>query len=226
MLNRSSEDYIKNIYKLLHKGEKATTSAIASNLQLADASVTDMIKKLSEKGYLKYEPYKGVELTASGRRVAMKIVRRHRLWEMFLVRFLEFSWDQVHDEAERLEHVMSEQLEHKLDKALGFPTLDPHGDPIPTIDGDLDRTAYAPLSDFGPGSKVRIHRVSDDDPELLQHAARIGLALNTTLVVKEKLDFDGSMTVKIGSKEQFISRRVADSVFVQPFRGEPNRERA
>jgi DtxR family Mn-dependent transcriptional regulator len=215
-MNRTSEDYIKNIYKLQRSGEKVTTSALATNLQLADASVTDMVKKLSEKGYLRYEPYKGVELTASGRRVAMKIVRRHRLWEMFLVRFLAFSWDQVHDEAERLEHVMSEQLERKLDKALGYPTLDPHGDPIPTIDGELDGTAYAPLSDFGPGASVRIHRVSDDDPELLQHASKIGLLLNAKLVVKEKMNFDGSMIVKVGSKEQFLSQQVTQAIFVRP----------
>ncbi len=216
MKNISTEDYVKAIYKLEGEGKRVTTSALAAQLQLADPSITDMVKKLSDKGLLNYAPYQGVGLTAKGRRMAMQIVRRHRLWEMFLVKFLGFSWDQVHDEAERLEHVTSDELEKHLDEVLGFPGADPHGDPIPTTDGDLDRTVYRALTDFEPGSAVRIHRVSDDNPEILQHAARIGLALNARLVVKEKKSFDGSMVVKVGSKEQFISRQVAQSIFVQP----------
>ena len=216
MPNPTIEDYVKTIYMLQRKGEKVTTSALALQLQLADASITDMLKKLSSKGFVRYERYQGVELTGSGRRMALKIVRRHRLWEMFLVEFLGFSWDKIHDEAERLEHVTSDELEHQLDKVLGFPTVDPHGDPIPTINGELDHRKETPLADYDSGAKVRIYRVSDHDPEILQHAARMGLALNTKLVISEKMRFDGSMVVRVGSKQRFLSREVAKSIFVEP----------
>ncbi|HET6274207.1 MAG TPA: metal-dependent transcriptional regulator [Bacteroidota bacterium] len=215
ILNKSTEDYIKNIYKLQREGEKVTTSALAMTLQLSDPSVTDMIKKLSEKGLVRYAPYRGVELTASGRLMALKIVRRHRLWEMYLMKFLGFSWDKVHDEAERLEHVTSEEMEQKLDEALGFPAADPHGDPIPDATGGLEHTAYAALHEFGVGDVVKVLRVSDDDSQILQHATKLGLGLNKKLTVREKMNFDGSMVVKVGGKDQFISREVAGSIFVE-----------
>jgi len=215
MANISTEDYIKHIYKLQRKGEKVTTSALAGSLQLSDASITDMLKKLSDKGYVRYKPYQGVDLTQSGKAMALKIVRRHRLWEMFLVKFLDFSWDQIHGEAERLEHVTSNELEHALDKALGFPTVDPHGDPIPSIDGELDHRVEKALADFEAGSTVKISRVSDHNPEILQHATKLGLALNTKLLVKEKMKFDGSMMIKVGTKEHFLSQQLARTIFVQ-----------
>jgi DtxR family Mn-dependent transcriptional regulator len=216
MRNISTEDYIKAVYKLEREGERATTSALAEQLQLSDASVTDMVKKLSTRGFLRYERYQGVELTPRGRRMAIKIVRRHRLWEMYLVKFLGFSWDQIHDEAEQLEHVTSDGLEHALDAALGYPTVDPHGDPIPTMEGEIDTKDGVPLATCPPGSVVRIRRVSDDNSKILQHATRLGMALNTKLMVKEKLAFDGSMVVLVNSKRQYISQRVAESIFVQP----------
>ena len=215
MPNRSVEDYIKNIYKLHRDGERVTTSALAGHLGLSDASITDMVKKLSEKGYVRYERYRGVELTPAGRRVAMKIVRRHRLWEMFLVQFLGFSWDQIHEEAEVLEHVTSDELERALDKVLGFPVVDPHGDPIPTAGGHLLKCDDAALAECMPGDKVRINRVSDHDPQVLQYATKIGLGLNTRLVVKDRVNFDGSMIVKVGTKERFLSQQLARSIFVQ-----------
>jgi DtxR family Mn-dependent transcriptional regulator len=215
MQQMSSEDYIKAVYKLERTGKKVATSSLAAQLQLTDASITDMVKKLSEKGLLKYQPYQGVELTVKGRRMALRIVRRHRLWEMFLAKFLGFSWDQIHGEAERLEHVTSDELERRIDKALGYPTVDPHGDPIPSIDGVMDGSVYLPLASFEPGSEVRIHRVSDANPEILLHATKMGLALNTKLVVKEKMAFDGSMVVKVGSRQKFLSQQVADAIFVE-----------
>lgn len=215
MTNISTEDYIKTIYKLEGRGEKATTSALAAQLEVADASITDMIKKLSDKGLLHYERYQGVELTAKGRKMALTTLRRHRLWEMFLVEFLGYSWDKVHDEAERLEHVTSEELEHRLDKALGFPTVDPHGDPIPTKDGTVAGKDDSNLSQCEVGDVVKISRVSDDNSEILQHASLIGLALNSKLTIKEKKNFDGSMIVKVGTKQQFISKEVAQAIFVQ-----------
>jgi len=215
MPTTNTEDYIKSIYKLELRGEKATTSALAAQLDVADASITDMIKKLSEKGLVHYERYQGVTLTAKGKKMALSILRRHRLWEMFLVEHLGYSWDKVHDEAERLEHVTSDDLEHRLDEALGFPATDPHGDPIPTVNGQLLKTAYSSLSDHAAGEVVVVRRVSDGDPEILQHATSLGLGLNSKIVIKEKKNFDGSMVVKIGKKESFISQQVAGSIFVE-----------
>ena len=192
------------------------TSALALQLQLSDASITDMIKKLSEKGLVHYERYQGVGLAPKGKRMALKIVRRHRLWEMYLVKFLGFSWDQVHVEAERLEHVTSDEMEARLDRALGSPSVDPHGDPIPGVDGILVHPEYTALTEYVAGDVVRVLRVSDDDSQMLQHATKLGVELNKKLIVKEKRDFDGSMVVKVGSKEQFISQQMARAIFVQP----------
>ncbi|MEK9138123.1 MAG: metal-dependent transcriptional regulator [Bacteroidota bacterium] len=215
MRNITTEDYIKAIYKLEREGEKVTTSGLAGQLQLADASITDMIKKLSDKGLVHYKRYQGVGLTARGKRMALKIVRRHRLWEMYLVKFLGFSWDRVHDEAERLEHVTSDDLESKLDHALGFPTNDPHGDPIPGSDGELDYMEYTSLAEYDEGDVVRVLRVSDDNSGILQHATKIGVGLSKRLTVKQKMSFDGSMVVRLGNKEHFISKEVAGSIFVE-----------
>jgi DtxR family transcriptional regulator, Mn-dependent transcriptional regulator len=216
MHNVPTEDYIKAIYRLEREGEKVTTSALAGQLQLTDASITDMIKKLSEKGLVHYEPYRGVGLTARGKRAAMKIVRRHRLWEIYLVKFLGFSWDQVHEEAERLEHVTSDEMEQRLDSALGFPTTDPHGDPIPDAKGELAPPEYTALSEHSLGDVVKVLRVSDDDSRMLQHATKLGLTLMKKLTVREKREFDGSMVIRVGTKEHFISQQMARSIFVRP----------
>lgn len=215
MRNISTEDYIKHIYKLQQENEKVTTSALAESLALKDASITDMLKKLSDKGLVSYRRYQGVALTEAGRMMAMKILRRHRLWEMYLVKYLGFSWDQIHDEAERLEHVTSDELEHALDRSLGFPSIDPHGDPIPTRRGELQHRLMSVLSACDAGRTVRIIRVSDQDPEVLQHVAKIGIGLNTRMVLKEKLRFDGSFRVNIKGKEQFISSTLAQHIFVE-----------
>ncbi len=215
MPNQSTEDYIKSIYKLQQDDGVVTTSELAEHLDVADASVTDMVKKLSAKKLLHHTPYRGVELTGEGRRLAMKMMRRHRLWEMLLVRFLGYSWDEVHDEAERLEHVTSDEMERRLDKALGYPKVDPHGDPIPSAKGILDVHEFTPLSDINQGDHVEIIRVSDDDASLLQHATRLGLGLNTKLIVKEKLGFDGSMTIRVGKKDCFISKILAKAIYVK-----------
>jgi DtxR family transcriptional regulator, Mn-dependent transcriptional regulator len=211
----STEDYIKAVYKLEEDGEKATTSALAAQLDVADASISDMIKKLSDKGLLHYERYQGVQLTQKGRKMALSILRRHRLWEMYLVRFLGYSWDKVHDEAERLEHVTSDELEQHLDRTLGYPSVDPHGDPIPSKEGIVKGESGSSLTGCDVGDVVTILRVSDESSELLQHASQIGLALNSKLTVREKKAFDGSMVVKIGTKQQFISREVAQAIFVR-----------
>ena len=212
--NQSTEDYIKGVYKLQQRNKSVTTSALAKYLHIRDGSVTGMVKKLSTRKLVQYTPYKGVALTESGKRLALQMVRRHRLWEMFLVQFLGYTWDEIHDEAERLEHVTSEEMERRLDKTLGYPKFDPHGDPIPTKRGELDGTMPASLAEFDAGDTVRILRVTDD-PEVLQHATKLGLRLNTKVTVKKKLTIDGSMELKVGAREHFISRQVANAIFVE-----------
>jgi DtxR family Mn-dependent transcriptional regulator len=215
MATQSVEDYIKGIFKIESAGEKVTTSALAKHLGVGDGSVTDMVKKLSERKLIHYERYQGVRLTEAGRRAAMKTVRRHRLWEMFLVQFLGYAWDEIHDEAERLEHITSDELERRLDKALGHPKFDPHGDPIPNARGELSISKAQKLSDIGEGKSVIIVRVSDEHPEVLQYLTRLGLALHTTMKVLEKIRFDGSVIVKVGSKEIVFSALLAQSIYVE-----------
>ena len=213
--NQSTEDYVKGIYKLQQQGKSVPTSILARHLKIGDGSVTDMIKKLSMKKLVEYTPYRGVSLTHSGKRLALKMVRRHRLWEMFLVKYLGYKWNEIHDEAERLEHMTSDEMEERLDRALGYPKTDPHGDPIPNMRGEVEGMCHSPLSDFNSGDVVRIVRVSDDDANILQHASEIGLALKRKVIVTKKRSFDGSMVVRTGSKEHYISRNVAQSVFVE-----------
>ncbi len=216
MPNRSTEDYIKTVYSLEGSGEPVSTSAVASQLHIASGSVSAMLKKLSQERLLHYKPYQGVRLTAAGRRMALRIVRRHRLWEVFLAERLGFPWDEVHDAAERLEHVTSNRLERKLDESLGFPTADPHGDPIPTVSGNMRSRASVPLASCSEGERVRIVRVSDRDPDLLRRAAKLGFALRARAVIKELMSFDGSMIVKVGPHDRFISRQMAEAIFVRP----------
>jgi DtxR family transcriptional regulator, Mn-dependent transcriptional regulator len=216
MPNRSTEDYIKAVYALEASGEPVTTSAVASQLHIANGSVSAMLKKLSRERLLHYKPYQGVTLTATGRRMALKIVRRHRLWEVFLARRLGFPWDAVHDEAERLEHVTSDLLERKLDESLGFPLADPHGDPIPSAAGNVRSGRSRPLAACSQGDRVEIVRVSDRAPALLRHATKLGLGLRARVTVKELMSFDGSMVVKVGAHDRFISKEMSEAIFVRP----------
>ena len=228
-MNQSTEDYLKSIYHLQirlaaeHTGPTAAkvgdqivpTSALAKHLKIGDGSVTDMVKKLSEKQLINYEPYQGVTLTEAGRRVALKMVRRHRLWEMFLVKFLGYTWDEIHDEAELLEHVTSDEMESRLDQALGYPKVDPHGDPIPTADGVLKKITYRRLSQCEAHDMGIIVRVSDESQEALQLLTKLGLGLNKKVQVKQKIKFDGSVIVKVGRKEIPLSPLLAKNIFVE-----------
>ncbi|HAL55357.1 MAG TPA: DtxR family transcriptional regulator [Bacteroidetes bacterium] len=215
MASEQVENYLKNIYKLQESDGKVSTSSLSERLQISAASVTEMIKKLADEGSVTYTPYKGVELTEHGRRKALRIIRRHRLWELFLVEVLKYPWDEIDVEAERLEHITSEKLEHRLDSALGFPRKDPHGDVIPTAEGSIDDVSHVPLSEIEPGSTVVVARVSDASPEVLQYAAKLGILLKRKIKVRERIKFDGSLRVEIGRKEQFISAKLARSIFVE-----------
>ena len=211
----SVENYLKNIYELSVTEEKVTTSLLADKLRIAPASVTGMVKKLSKKGFLRHIPYKGIEVTEKGKRSALKIIRKHRLWEMFLVEILQFPWDTIHEEAEEFEHIMSDKMENKIDEVLGFPTVDPHGAPIPRKDGTIKKMNFEPLGNVNEGSTVRVLSVNDEDPELLQYASSIGLSLNKRIFIKQKNKFDDSLVIRIGSKETVVSSKLAQNIFVE-----------
>jgi DtxR family Mn-dependent transcriptional regulator len=215
MASEQVENYLKNIYKLQERDGRVTTSSLSDQLQISAPSVTEMIKKLAEEGSVTYTPYKGVELTERGRKKALRIIRRHRLWELFLVEVLKYDWDEIDEEAERLEHITSEKLEQRLDEALGFPRRDPHGDIIPSAEGDVEQVNHMSLSDVQPGKTVIVSRVSDSSPEVLQYAAKLGIFLKRKIKVRERIQFDGSLRVEIGKKEQFISSKLAKSIFVE-----------
>ena len=215
MPSEQIENYLKNIYKIESAEGKVSTSSLSERLQISPASVTEMVKKLASEGSLTHTPYKGVSLTEAGKRAALKILRKHRLWEMFLVEVLHFSWDEIHEEAEKFEHIMSDKMEEKIDEVLGFPEVDPHGDPIPNRNGMVKRVRWLALANVEEGSTVRVVRVNDANPELLQYASSVGLFLNRKIMVKQRMKFDNSLIVRIGSKELTISATLAKNIFVE-----------
>lgn len=215
MPSEQVENYLKNIYKLQATEGKVTTSLLSEKLQISAPSVSEMIKKLADAGNLKHTPYRGVELTEQGRRKALRIIRRHRLWELFLVEVLKYAWDEIDEEAERLEHITSEKLEKRLDAALGYPTRDPHGDAIPSPDGKVLDLRHKRLANAKPGRTVVVSRVSDESPEILKYASKLGILLRKKIRLKEKIDFDGSLRVEIAGKERFISAKLAENIFVE-----------
>ena len=212
--SKSTEDYLKTIYGLGDEHDSVTTSAIAEELKISSPSVTDMIKRLYDSEYINYTPYYGVRLTKKGERVALKIIRRHRLLEVFLMKVMNFPWELVHDEAERLEHVISDEFEDRLDTLLGFPQYDPHGEPIPTKDGTVEKLDLLRLSDVSVGDRAIVVKVRDSKP-MLQLMDRTGLKLNCKGTVLSKESFDGSLQLKCGKKVHFMSREVAQNIYVK-----------
>lgn len=215
MASEQIENYLKNIYKLSSNEGKVTTSSLSEKLQISPASVSEMIKKLAEEGTLTHTPYKGVELTSEGKLLALRIIRKHRLWEMFLVQVLHFGWDEIDDEAERFEHIMSDKMEEKIDHVLGHPSIDPHGDPIPSKDGVITCSMSYPMIEAREGATVRVLRVSDSNSEMLQYVSSIGISLNKEIAVRQKMNFDNSLLVRIGDKEVNISSTIASNIFVE-----------
>src|SRR5215211_1842002 len=208
-LTRSVEDYLKAIYQLSPEGRPASTSEIANLLALSAPSVTGMVKRLSEHGLLEHVPHRGVQLTEDGRRAALRMVRRHRLIEAYLVEFLGYSWDTVHEEAERLEHAVSDTMVERMATALGNPDVDPHGDPIPAADGSIHELSCTPLSDIPVGETVEIRRVAESDPERLRYLASLGLRPSVVLTVAERHPFDGPLTVVVGDEQHTIGPELA-----------------
>lgn len=208
------EDYLKTIYRLQPHAGGATTNAIAESLSVKPASVTGMLKKLDELKLVKHAPYQGVTLTRSGEKVALEIIRHHRLLELFLVETLDYSWDEVHQEAERLEHVISEDFEERVARRLGNPTLDPHGDPIPAKDGSIAEVRQQCLAELQSGQSAQITRLNDAHPEMLRYAAELGLRPKTQIVLVDSEPFGGSLRVRVGQGEHSIGRELAQHIFV------------
>src|SRR6476661_7487526 len=204
-LTRSVEDYLKAIYRLTTAGQPATTSDIANLLDLSPPSVSGMVKRLSEQGLLEHLPYRGVVLTADGRRLALRTVRRHRLIEAYLVAYLGYSWDAVHDEAERLEHAISDELAERMAAALGNPGVDPHGDPIPTADGDVAEIAGIPLSDAPAGAAMEIRRVNEHEAERLRYLAALGLVPGAVVTVADRQPFDGPLLLHTAAGDRTLA---------------------
>jgi DtxR family Mn-dependent transcriptional regulator len=208
------EDYIKAIYEIQQARGKAATSALADRLGVAPASVTSMIKKLADLRLVLYEPYQGAVLTEAGEKIALEVIRHHRLIELFLAEALGVPWDQVHTEAHKIEHVLSEDLEDRIDAVLGHPTADPHGAPIPARDGSMDYSKRIQLSDLNPGQSAVVAEVSDRDAALLRYLGELGLYPSVQVSMVAVAPFDGPLTLRVGEAEHTLGRAVADHISV------------
>ncbi len=224
MLNYSTseENYIKAIFHLQGEDGTVTTNELAGELQTRPASVTDMMKKLKGKKLLHYQPYRGFRLSNDGKKVALGIIRRHRLWEYFLSEKLKFSWDEVHEVAEHLEHVSSKKLIDKLDEYLGFPRFDPHGDPIPDMHGKIETSAQICLADLPLNKQAIVCKVGDQSSEILELLGHKNISIGTRLEIKKKFDFDNSLEIKLKQSKRTpveqvpftISEQLAENIFV------------
>ncbi|KPV51437.1 DtxR family transcriptional regulator [Kouleothrix aurantiaca] len=208
------EDYLKAIYTLGRTNPQVSTSLLADHLGFKPASVTGMLKTMADLQLVSYTPYRGVELTPTGERLALEVVRHHRLIELFLVQTLGFSWDEVHEEAERLEHHISEKLEARIAAHLGEPIADPHGDPIPTREGTMPTNQAASLADMGIGEHGCITRVRDQHPDRLRYLADLGMVPGAQIEVLASAPFDGPLTVRIGGASHAIDRRLAREIYI------------
>jgi DtxR family Mn-dependent transcriptional regulator len=215
-LSRSVEDYLKVIYHLSSEGGFATTSDIASMLAVAPPSVSGMIKRLSEAGLIEHVPYRGVQLTNQGRRAALRMIRRHRIIEVYLTQRLNYDWDNVHEEAERLEHAVSDELIERMARALGDPHYDPHGAPIPTVEGDIEETELVSLAEAVVGATVDVRQVDDEDSARLRYLAELGLTPGTRLAITERQPFNGPTIVRLGDAVRVVGQDLARSVLCRP----------
>lgn len=213
-LSQALEDYLKVIYVLETDGEKATTTAIAQALDVSNASVTNMLKKLAGMNLIVHESYKGAELSPAGKKVALEILRHHRLLELYLKEVMGYSWDEVHDEAEKLEHHISEQFEDRIAELLNHPTHDPHGDPIPTKDGVMPEKATLALNEADINTLYMVGRVRDQNPELLRYLEQQGVLPGVELTIIEKAPFDGPINLKIDGELISLGFTIAQNIFL------------
>lgn len=219
MLSKNEEDYLKTLFHLIasQEDDKAGTNQLAQQLDVKPASANSMLKKLKSKGLVDYQKYGKLSLTPAGRTTALLLIRKHRLWETFLHQKLGFSWDEVHEVAEQLEHIRSEKLIEMLDRFLGFPESDPHGDPIPDAQGNMNIRTKKTLAEVQPVQSCRITGVKDTSAAFLQYLTQLGLRLDSQIKVLEVIDFDHSMRIALqDGREIHISEKFSQYVFVQP----------
>jgi DtxR family transcriptional regulator, Mn-dependent transcriptional regulator len=217
IMTTSAQDYLKRIYELTENGSPASTNDLARELKIKPASVTGMIQKLAAEkpALVEYQKHQGVTLTSAGKRAALEVIRHHRLLETWLVQTLGYSWDEVHEEAERLEHVISEDFERRIAAALGNPTRDPHGELIPTADLKMPVDDTTPLSSLRPNQSATIQRVVAADPNLLRHLDSLGLTPGIQIEVTEYSAFDNNLTVRVGKKLNVLGLNITTKIFVE-----------
>ena len=215
--SQSVEDYLKAIYKLeaTLDGKGVPTSKLAAEMGVANASVTNMVKRLSDLGMVTYESYYGSKLTESGRKIALEMIRHHRLLELYLAEMLGYSWDQVHDEAEKLEHHISEQFEDKISELLNDPKFDPHGDPIPTKDGLMPELGLKPLSNVDINKSFEVRRVKNQTPDLLRYLDEHGLTPGAEVIIKKKEPFDGPLELSVDGNKITLGYKIATDILVK-----------
>ncbi len=217
MLTQTEENYLKAIFHLSEEipdKSEAGTNELALHLNVKPATVNDMLKKLKEKKLISYEKYGKITMTKAGRNRALEIVRKHRLWETFLCEKLDFSWDEVHEVAEQLEHIQSAKLIEQLDQFLGYPQFDPHGDSIPNAKGELTNMAKKLLAEAPEGKWCKVVAIRDDSAQFLQYVAKVGLKMNLKLKVVYREQFDGSMDLLIDEKRTTVSQKFAENIYV------------
>jgi DtxR family Mn-dependent transcriptional regulator len=214
MLTESTEDYLKAIYTIERQRGKVLTTQLADRLKVTPASATGMLRKLSGMKLVSYKKYKGVELTNSGKKIALEVIRHHRLLELYLKEVLGVPWDKVHSEAEKLEHAISEELEDRIDELLGFPTRCPHGAPIPSKSGKVEKRSSLFLTDLKVGEKATVLEVDDEEAELLRYAGNLGLYPGESVVIVAVAPYQGPMTVRLNEKEVVVGREAARKILV------------
>jgi len=217
MLSHTEENYLKALFHLTTESidkSKAGTNELAAHLNVKPASVNDMLKKLKEKKLISYEKYGKISLTTEGKRKAVDIVRKHRLWETFLYEKLEFSWDEVHEIAEQLEHIQSAKLIDKLDKLLNYPEFDPHGDAIPNAKGELDIKPRKTLSEIAIGKTCKLIAVKDNSATFLQYVVKVGLGISSKIKVLSRQDYDANLEIEVNGKKSTVSQKFAENIYV------------
>ncbi|GAC1514695.1 MAG: metal-dependent transcriptional regulator [Gemmatimonadaceae bacterium] len=212
------EDYLKAIYEIERAAGAAGTTDIAHRLAIAPASVSGMVRRLAEQGLIAHERYRGVRLTGAGRRAALRTLRRHRIIEAYLARALAYPWDRVHAEAERLEHAASDELVDRMAEAIGEPTVDPHGAPIPTREGSVDERRFIPLAELPAGQQARVARVDDEDADRLRYLAELGMTPGVTVEIVSQAPFEGPITLRAGARRRVVGHALAAGVLVEELR--------
>ncbi len=216
MDNISQEDYLTAIYRNLDDAGEIKPNLLAEKLEISNAAVTDMLRKLSRDGFVDYKKYKSIKLTNDGESYAKNMLRRHRIWEVFLHQTLGMSWDKVHDEAEKLEHSSSDELINRLEEFLDYPEVDPHGYPIPDKNGKIKKSKFVvAITELSENDIAKVIRVNDDVKNLLSYITKIGISLGKEISIKDKLEFDGSILIKINGNEINLSNKVASNIFVE-----------